>query len=135
MAAAGLREPVFETDGFFRTILYRPERAGSESRQTSEQGRPESQPESQPESLEERVLQLLKDGASSKAEISGRLGQKMVSGHLNKIIRSLLVKGLIEYTIPEKPNSRLQKYEITDSGQKMIDGKKFFVKARNGKRK
>ena len=121
MAAAGLREPVFETDGFFRTILYRSESAGSESRQTSEPRRPESQPES----FEKRVLQLLKEGASSKAEISGRLGQKMVSGHLNKVIRSLLVKGLIEYTIPEKPNSRLQKYEITESGQKIIGGKKF----------
>ena len=30
-----------------------------------------------------------------------------------------LSAGLIQYTLPEKPNSRLQKYRLTDSGRKM----------------
>ena len=73
----------------------------------------ESQPESQPESLDRRVLALLKTQALSKAEISTHLGQKEVSGQLNKVIRSLIAQGLIEYTLPDKPNSRLQKYRLT----------------------
>jgi ATP-dependent DNA helicase RecG len=77
---------------------------------------PESQPELQPESLGDRVLRLLKAGPLSKAELSARLGQKGVSGQLNKVIRSLLAKRQIEYTIPDKPNSRLQKYRLKTSG-------------------
>lgn len=71
---------------------------------------PESQPESEPESLRDRVVRLLEGGALSKSEISYRLGQKVISGPLNKILKALLAEGIVEYTIPEKPNSRLQKY-------------------------
>jgi hypothetical protein len=30
------------------------------------------------------------------------------------MVRELLSKGLIEYTIPEKPNSRMQKYRLKE---------------------
>ena len=49
-----------------------------------------------------------------KPEISRQLGQKKVSGQLNKVIRKLLKDGLIQYTIPEKPNNRVQKYRLTE---------------------
>ena len=55
--------------------------------------RPESQPELQPESrqgsLEQRVLSLLIQAPLSKSSISTGLGQKTVSGQLNKVIRAL----------------------------------------------
>jgi len=54
----------------------------------------------------------------SKSELSARLGQKEVSGQLNKVIRSLLAKWQIEYTIPEKTNSRLQKYRLTEKSKR-----------------
>jgi ATP-dependent DNA helicase RecG len=76
------------------------------------ESRLESQPESQPESVEARVLRLLGEQPLGKAAISSALGQKIVSGQLNAVIRSLLAQGRIEYTIPEKPNSRLQKYRL-----------------------
>jgi hypothetical protein len=78
---------------------------------------PESQPEWQPESLGQKVILILSDGEFSKNEISNKLGQKEISGRLNQIMRELLEKSLIEYTVPEKPNSRLQKYRLTELGK------------------
>ena len=80
------------------------------------ESQPELQPESQPESLDRRVLALLQPQDLGKAEISVHLGQKEVSGQLNKVIRVLMGQGLIEYTLPDKPNSRLQKYRLTPEG-------------------
>ncbi|WP_425549884.1 Fic family protein [Comamonas faecalis] len=41
------------------------------------------------------------------------MGQKEISGQLNKVIRALLATGQIELTLPDKPRSRLQRYRIT----------------------
>jgi ATP-dependent DNA helicase RecG len=70
-----------------------------------------SQPESNM-SIQSKVLQLLSKGPVSKREISLALGQKKVSGQLNKIIRELLSLNLIAPTITDKPTSRLQKYQL-----------------------
>ena len=56
----------------------------------------------------------------SRSAISTGLGHKSVSGRLNKAIRLLMNDKLIEYTIPEKPNSRLQKYRLTESGKSRL---------------
>ena len=56
----------------------------------------------------------------SKADLSKGLGQKTISGPLNKVIRLLLADGSIGYTIPEKPRSRLQMYRLTDKGQGVV---------------
>lgn len=80
----------------------------------------EAQVEAQPESLKDRVLRLLMAIAVGKAEISLALGQKEVSGQLNKIIRELLAENKIEYTVSKKPNSRLQKYRLTKKGHDFI---------------
>ena len=65
----------------------------------------------------DRVLRQLVHGPMSKADLSKGLGQKTISGPLNKVIRLLLADGSIGYTIPEKPRSRLQMYRLTDKGQ------------------
>ena len=80
----------------------------------------ESKPESGPESLELRVLALLIEAPLSKSVIANSLGHRSVSAGLNKVIRSLRKDGLIEYTIPEKPGSRLQKYQITENGRNRL---------------
>ena len=71
-------------------------------------------PESQPKSLAGRVLRQLGDGPMSKAEISRNLGQTKISGQLNKVVKLLVAEGRIEYTIPEKPRSRLQRCRLTE---------------------
>ena len=47
-----------------------------------------------------------------RSEISEALGHKTISGAAKQALTDLLDAGLIEQTIPEKPNSRLQKYRL-----------------------
>ena len=105
-AEAGLPTPEFRQDGgqFVQTL-----------RRVAEQV-------TQPESLDARVLGMLKRQSLSKIEISQRLGQKEISGQLNQVIRQLLAAHLVEYTITDKPTSRLQKYRLTPKGQAWLDG-------------
>lgn len=116
---AGLPEPAFGVRDGFVTTVRRPE-SQPDSRPESQ---PESRPESQPESLELRVLNLLLGGTLSKARLAAGLGQKEVSGQLNKVIRQLLADQRIEYTLPDKPNSRLQEYRVTDKGRASLGAK------------
>lgn len=109
--AYGLPEPEFEaTQGGMAVTVFK---APAE---INISGQPESQLESQPESgqaLEAKVLRLLSTAPMSKRGISTALGQKVVSGQLIKVIRTLVAGGLIEVTIPNKMNSRLQQYRLT----------------------
>ena len=81
----------------------------------------ESQLESRLESkLAAKVLALLQAQESGKAALSQALGHRSVSGELHKQIRRLLDLGLIAMTIPEKPQSRLQRYRLTPQGQALL---------------
>jgi ATP-dependent DNA helicase RecG len=111
--AAGVSEPElrYEHTGLWVVFTFRPEAILPKA---------ESQPESQPESisLEARVLTLLASaGPMSKSALSGALGQKEVSGHLNQLMRRLVTEQWVAYTIPDKPQSRLQKYRLTAEGR------------------
>jgi ATP-dependent DNA helicase RecG len=97
----------------------KPKQSGEQTRRQPE-SRPESQPESRPESLNILVVRRLSQAPLSKAELSASLGHKEISGQLNKIIRELLQNKIIEYTIPAKPQSRLQKYRLTAKGRRIL---------------
>lgn len=100
---AGLTEPGFAvSDGFFTTIWRKNGKALV----------------AQPESLEQRVLALLANVPLAKASISAALGP--ISGHLNQVIRVLLADQTLEYTLPDKPTSRLQQYRLTDKGLALL---------------
>jgi ATP-dependent DNA helicase RecG len=80
--------------------------------------RPQTEAESQLESqLESRVLVTLGTAPLGKAAIASALGQRQPSGPLHTTIRRLVDEGALELTIPDKPNSRLQKYGLTDAGK------------------
>jgi len=49
------------------------------------------------------------------------LALKTKTGAIKRVIKDLLEQTLIEYTLPDKPNSRLQKYRLTEKGKRMID--------------
>lgn len=63
------------------------------------------------------VLRLLNAQAASKQAIALGLGKSKPSRYLNDLIKKMLAQGLMAYTLPEKPNSRLQKYRLTELGR------------------
>jgi hypothetical protein len=54
----------------------------------------------------------------ARSEIAVVLGHKSITGALRQALITLMQAGLIEYTIPEKPNSRLQKYRIAQGDKR-----------------
>ena len=89
--------------------------------QSGVESRPESGVESGVESgMVRQILSLLDQDTLSKAEIARNLGKSKPTRYLNELVASLLRSGLLERTIPEKPNSRLQKYRLTPKGLKSI---------------
>lgn len=117
----GNQEPEWRVDVNSVVLVFYPVPVRPESQLEPQ---PELQPELQPESFRGKVIQLLANEALSKSEISRKLGQKAISGHLNKVLKSLLDEGVVAYTVPGKPQSRLQKYRLTEKGGKLLHTKK-----------
>jgi ATP-dependent DNA helicase RecG len=66
------------------------------------------------------VLNALLAFPLSTNEMVKALGLKSKTGALKRTVSELFGQGLIEYTIPAKPNSRLQKYRLTSKGRQAL---------------
>lgn len=66
------------------------------------------------------VLKALEDITLSRKDIFATIGMNGDSRSFKRHIEPLLADGFIEMTVPDKPNSRLQKYRLTDSGKAFI---------------
>jgi ATP-dependent DNA helicase RecG len=125
--SAGLPTPTFESNsgGVLATFTLHPasvepvaSKKNTPQVEAHSRSQAESGAESGAESSLERLLNYLAEKPHSKSEIAFHLGQKGVTGALNRIVKQLFEEGLIERTIPDKPNSRLQKYRLTEKGRK-----------------
>lgn len=83
-------------------------------------GAQEAQSRAQSGAQSDRIIELLESGSLSAAELVDGLGLKSKSGALKRSLQQLLDDGLAEYTIPDKPSSRLQKYRLTEKGKKAL---------------
>jgi ATP-dependent DNA helicase RecG len=59
-------------------------------------------------------------GEMSRAALQRGLNLKGRENFENRYLRPALAAGLMEMTIPDKPNSRLQKYRLTEAGRRQI---------------
>jgi fido (protein-threonine AMPylation protein) len=67
------------------------------------------------------VLKTLESKSLSRKEIFSAIGMNGDSRSFKRNIEPLLTDGFIEMTVPDKPNSRLQKYRLTDTGKTAIE--------------
>lgn len=110
--AAGIRPPEFAEVGPSAMVAFRVNVAGAVA-VTPQVGEQVS------EQVSEQVAKLLDfcRAERSKAELLARLGLAQVYLNYQRHILPCLQKGWIERTIPDKPNSRLQKYRLTERGR------------------
>ncbi|GAB1354169.1 helix-turn-helix domain-containing protein [Erysipelotrichia bacterium] len=66
------------------------------------------------------VLTALQSGSLSASEIACKLELESKTGAFKRLIKDLTEEQLIEYTLPDKPNSRLQKYRLTEAGRAFL---------------
>lgn len=59
------------------------------------------------------ILEACSEQPLSSSEIASALGHKKLSGNIRKALSRLRQAGLLEFTISDKPKSRLQKYRLT----------------------
>ena len=124
--AAGIPSPKYEEIGVSVVVIFKV-RAGSTASVEIPSGgekkgmaRSESVLSDSRTPIEIRVLAALGKEPLNRHSLAGKFGHRSVSGALRKAISILLRNEWIEYTILEKPNSRLQKHRLTLAGERAL---------------
>ncbi len=81
---------------------------------------PRAQSKAQNRAQSEAILHALVAAPLPANELIAHLDLRSKTGAFKRAMKALLGDGLIEYTLPDKPNSRLQKYRLTGKGKKEI---------------
>ncbi len=68
-----------------------------------------------------RLLEVLK-GDLNREELQSTLNLQDRKSFRERYLKPALAEGLIEMTLPEKPNSSLQKYRLTNKGRRWLQG-------------
>jgi ATP-dependent DNA helicase RecG len=69
-----------------------------------------------------RLLNAMGEVPLTRHELQNKLGLQSQASFRDRYMIPALEAGLIEMTIPDKPKSRMQKYRLTDKGEKIPDG-------------
>lgn len=111
--AAGLAEPQFIQAEDFKSIIYR-----SGTVQVKEQATPQDTPQDTPQvTMQVEQLIIAIDGTQSRDELQEKLDLKDREHFRKSYLNEALKLELIEMSIPDKPNSKNQKYRLTKKGK------------------
>ena len=67
-----------------------------------------------------RIIDLLGSGNKTRKELLQGIGLANKTENFEKYVKAFMDIGLIEWTFPDKPTSKLQKYHITEKGKKLL---------------
>lgn len=70
------------------------------------------------------ILALLGDTERSRAEVLSAMGLSNETRNARRHLDPLIADGLVERTIPDRPNSRLQRYRLTDAGRAYLSSQR-----------
>jgi ATP-dependent DNA helicase RecG len=115
----GADPPTFEEMQGFLIVTFRAQLVAGDTAGTLE-AQSGAQSEAQSEARSIRVLGALSRGALSARALADAIGMRSKTGALKRTLSKMLSETLIEYTLPDKPNSRLQKYRLTPEGEKAL---------------
>ena len=115
----GALPPLFEERQDFLIVTFRAQLVAGGTAGTSD-AQSEAQSGAQSEAQSIRVLGALSRGALSARALADALGMRSKTGALKRTLSEMLSETLIEYTLPDKPNSRLQKYRLTLAGERAL---------------
>lgn len=123
----GLKSPEYFADNVdFKAIVWRKQSVSdglksglkigqSQRPEIGQSYRPEiGQSQSLRQTVDTKILSALARGESSRKQLSVVLGVSIQAGWFKKTLQRMLEDGLVEYSIPDKPQSRLQKYRLTE---------------------
>lgn len=128
---AGLPEPEFREEFGGLSVHFIKEDESKEKVQVVAQesqvgAQSQAQSGAQSQAQSERILFILSRSEASASELLSEIGLKSKTGYLKRDIKRLMDENLIEYTIPDKPISRLQKYRLTGKGRRLVAGMRGY---------
>lgn len=117
MRQAGLPEPEYRTEAFmvYATIKNkkflegRQEQVVHNTQENTQESTRDSTQESTQDSIQNRILEYCKE-PKSKKDITAFLGYRDAKSFAKNHLKPLLQSGKLRMTIPDKPNSKNQKY-------------------------
>jgi hypothetical protein len=62
------------------------------------------------------ILRMLHHENLSKSVLACKLNKPKPNRYFHELLQNMLLQGFVEYTIPSKPNSRLQQYRVSAKG-------------------
>jgi len=118
----GSKEPIFETDddrSYFLTILLG--HTGTKIKGPVDEPVDENSIENiEVNGLSLNILLVLDLRVQSSKDIAKNLNIETKHGAMKRAMKRLRELKLIEYTIPDKPNSSKQEYRLTKKGQRLV---------------
>ena len=118
MAANGSPVPEFVTDDERSSFLIRlpiHERAAVARAEAHDQAHEPLK------DLERRLLELCSGQPQTTAQLLEGLGYKTRTGNFKRVLARMLEIDCLEWTIPDRPRSKNQRYRLTDTGQRKLD--------------
>ena len=67
-----------------------------------------------------RLLVAAAQGVLARSALQGLLGLKHTPHFRQAYLLPAMAAGLLEMTVPDQPNSRLQRYRLTDQGRRWL---------------